>query len=112
MASNIITGAPAPTKAAQDQRDRPKGQPGVIFAEIADLASCVERLGVLLVAGDGEDHRDRAAYETGIRALSNQIGLLADMGARLCGESQLKGGDPAQWLLPPVFNVESGCNHA
>lgn len=106
MASNIIAGKPAPTKTAQDQRDPPNGQPGVIFAEIADLASCVERLGVLLVAGEDEDDRDRTAYETGIRALSNQIGLLADMGARLCGESQLKGGDPARWLLPPVFQAE------
>lgn len=106
MATNIIAGSPAPTKTAQDQRDQPRGQPGVIFAEIADLASCVERLGVLLVAGDDDDPRDRTAYETGIRALSNQIGLLADIGARLCGDSALKGGDPAQWLLPPVFHAE------
>ncbi|MDF2463619.1 MAG: hypothetical protein K0Q43_1854 [Ramlibacter sp.] len=110
MASNIIAGAPAPTPDSQDQRDSPKGRAGVIFGEIADLASCVERLGILLVTCNDEAPEDRAACELAIRALSNQIGLLADIGAQLCGKGQLKGSDPAQWLLPPAFHMEGGGN--
>jgi hypothetical protein len=104
MASNIIAAKPAATK----PRKIPEGRAGVIFGEIADIASSVSRLGVLIVAGDDEDPRDRAAYEIAIVALSNQIGLLADIGARECGAIQTKGSDPAQWLLPLAFHQYGG----
>lgn len=84
------------------ERSLEERQAGVIFEQIASLATCVERLGVLLVAGP-EDSRDESAYQLAVKAISNQIGLLADMGARATGAAALNGGDPVDWLLPPVF---------
>jgi hypothetical protein len=84
------------------ERPLQQQQAGVIFGQIASLASCVERLGVLLV-DQPEDGRDESAYQIAITAISNQIGLLADIGAKATGDVQLNGGDPIEWLLPPVF---------
>jgi hypothetical protein len=84
----------------------------VIFNEVALLASCVERMGILLVANQDEDERDTAAYQQAIKAISSQIGLISDIGSELCGGSTWYGADPRRWLLPPMFHQDGSSGQA
>ena len=72
----------------------------LIFGEIAELAQCVERMGVLLIA-EPEDERDAQAYMNAVKQLSCQIGLLSDFGAKVTGGSGYASFE--EWMLPPVY---------
>lgn len=95
--TNSSTGAPVRT--SQER------QAAVVFDEVARLAACMERMGIMLVANDGEDDRDVDAYQTAITTLSCVVGLLGDMGSKLCGGLVLRGTDPEKWLLPPSYHA-------
>lgn len=88
---------PAPTSAMRLR------QAGIVFSDAGQLAMCLERFGIMLVA-EQEDERDTAALLAGIKAIASQIGYLSDLGAKLCGESTWNGADATKWLLPPVFH--------
>lgn len=89
----------APNRATRER------QAALIFDEIANLASCVERMGILLVANGEEDERDIAAYQTAIKTISAVVGLLGDMGSNLCGGFAQRGVEPEKWLLSPVYHL-------
>jgi hypothetical protein len=81
-------------------------QAAVILSEIGLLAMCVERFGIMLVQ-EPEDERDVAALQIGIKAIAGHIGLISDVGSRLCGGFTWHQADATQWLLPPSYHVDA-----
>lgn len=75
---------------------------GFIFDEIAELAVHTERLCQMLITADD---RDIGALRGAAAAMSAQMGLLADMGAKIAGGDGVANGDPAEWLLPPAYHA-------
>jgi hypothetical protein len=78
---------------------------GVIFSKIASLASCVERLGILLVMepGDAEMSARRLRTRRQSRRSRARSVCLRTSALRPQGSVQPNGVNPAEWLLPPVF---------
>lgn len=79
---------------------------GVIFDEIARLASIVDRVSIIRQEmTDAEEVADAEALDGAIHALTCQIGLLADQGAQCAGGNGWHGADSAAaWLLPPSYH--------
>ena len=92
-------------KAAQTMptnRTLAEQQAGVIFDQIAELATSGQRLSILLAEEDS-DPRDLSAYRLALEATISQLGLLADTGSTLVGGVGQYGGKVAAWLLPPIY---------
>lgn len=105
MAISIVQHPAAQPRPEPSESER---KAGIIFNEISELAHAVERFGVLLVAMDAiveVDERDRDALLKGVKAMTSQIGVLADLGAVEVGAFACFGGVD-EWLLPPIYQTE------
>ena len=97
-----------PTHAMQRQSAE---QACIALGVIADAASTIERLSVLLTVqmGDDEaDHRDTQAFIDAVAALAQRVGLIADRtGLALAGHPNADR-QPEDWMMPPSWHNIAG----
>lgn len=102
MVTQTVSEGTSTPKTTSPRGTETEQRAGLIFSEVAELAQCIERMGILLVVGP-EDERDAEAYLRTINALSAQIGLLCDFGARITGGLETRSAKVDQWLLSPAY---------
>lgn len=80
-------------------------QVGAIASQIGELATLIEHLGARIVEHAGQDEADVESVTMDgvlVRELAGKLGYLADLTARACGESPLRGDAP-HWLTTPAY---------
>lgn len=81
-------------------------QLGWVLFDIAQAASTIDRLSVLL--NNCEDDRDRDAFILSIGSLAQRIGWSADMAMKRTTDNVGPWcGGAEQWMMPPVFHDDA-----